>query len=69
MAELRSHGIVREADRFERPAAGPWTYGQQQLGFNSGSPIFRWRWAWASCNGSMRSWLSKIEKSNATGIS
>ena len=26
MAELRSHGIVREAVRFERPAAGPWVY-------------------------------------------
>jgi hypothetical protein len=24
MAELCSHGIVREAERFERPAAGPW---------------------------------------------
>ena len=23
MAELRSHGIVREAERFEHPAAGP----------------------------------------------
>ena len=34
MAELRSHGIVREAVRFERPAAGPWVYEQQQLGFN-----------------------------------
>jgi UDP-4-amino-4,6-dideoxy-N-acetyl-beta-L-altrosamine transaminase len=34
MAELRSHGIVREADRFERPAAGSWVYEQQQLGFN-----------------------------------
>jgi len=34
MAELRSHGIVREAERFERPAAGPWAYEQQQLGFN-----------------------------------
>lgn len=34
MAELRSHGIVREADRFEQPAAGPWVYEQQQLGFN-----------------------------------
>ncbi len=34
MAELRSHGIVREADRFERSAAGPWVYEQQQLGFN-----------------------------------
>lgn len=34
MTELRSHGIVREPDRFERPAAGPWAYEQQQLGFN-----------------------------------
>ena len=34
MAELRSHGIVREPERFERPAAGPWVYEQQQLGFN-----------------------------------
>ena len=34
MAELRSHGLVREAERFERPAAGPWMYEQQQLGFN-----------------------------------
>ena len=34
MAELRSHGIVREVERFERPAVGPWVYEQQQLGFN-----------------------------------
>jgi UDP-4-amino-4,6-dideoxy-N-acetyl-beta-L-altrosamine transaminase len=34
VAELRSHGIVREAERFARPAAGPWVYEQQQLGFN-----------------------------------
>ena len=34
MEELRSHGIVREAERFERPAVGPWVYEQQQLGFN-----------------------------------
>ena len=34
MEELRSHGIVREAERFEQPAAGPWVYEQQQLGFN-----------------------------------
>lgn len=34
MAELRSHGIVREVERFERPASGPWAYEQQQLGFN-----------------------------------
>lgn len=34
MVELRSHGIVREPERFEEPAAGPWVYEQQQLGFN-----------------------------------
>jgi len=34
MAELRSHGIVREAERFKQIAAGPWVYEQQQLGFN-----------------------------------
>ena len=34
MSELRSHGIVREAERFELPAAGHWVYEQQQLGFN-----------------------------------
>jgi len=34
MAELRSHGIVREAERFENHPAGPWVYEQQQLGFN-----------------------------------
>jgi len=34
MAELRSHGIVRDVERFEKPAAGPWVYEQQQLGFN-----------------------------------
>lgn len=34
MAELRSHGIVRDVERFERPASGPWVYEQQQLGFN-----------------------------------
>lgn len=34
MSELRSHGIVRESARFEQPAAGPWVYEQQQLGFN-----------------------------------
>jgi UDP-4-amino-4,6-dideoxy-N-acetyl-beta-L-altrosamine transaminase len=34
MAELRGHGIVRDPERFERPAAGPWTYEQQMLGFN-----------------------------------
>lgn len=34
MEELRSHGIVREPERFERLAAGPWVYEQQQLGYN-----------------------------------
>lgn len=34
MAELRSHGIVREPERFESPPAGPWAYEQQQLGYN-----------------------------------
>jgi len=34
MAELRSHGIVREPERFGQPPAGPWVYEQQQLGFN-----------------------------------
>jgi UDP-4-amino-4,6-dideoxy-N-acetyl-beta-L-altrosamine transaminase len=34
MAELRSHGIVREQERFEQPPAGPWVYEQQRLGFN-----------------------------------
>jgi UDP-4-amino-4,6-dideoxy-N-acetyl-beta-L-altrosamine transaminase len=34
MAELRSHGIVRDTNRFTQPAAGPWVYEQQQLGFN-----------------------------------
>ncbi|QBE67839.1 hypothetical protein SynWH8101_0227 [Synechococcus sp. WH 8101] len=34
MTELRSHGIVRDAERFEQPAVGPWVYEQQQLGFN-----------------------------------
>ena len=34
MTELRSHGIVREPERFEHLPAGPWIYEQQQLGFN-----------------------------------
>lgn len=34
MVELRSHGIVRETERFKLEAAGPWAYEQQQLGFN-----------------------------------
>ena len=34
MSYLRNHGIVREAERFERPALGSWVYEQQYLGFN-----------------------------------
>ncbi len=34
MADLRSHGITKEVARFERPAPGPWSYEQQELGFN-----------------------------------
>jgi len=34
MAELRSHGITKDPERFEQPAPGPWSYEQQQLGFN-----------------------------------
>ena len=34
MGELRSHGIVRDPDRFEQSFTGPWMYEQQQLGFN-----------------------------------
>ena len=34
MADLRSHGITKDSQRFERPAPGPWSYEQQELGFN-----------------------------------
>ncbi|WP_347330273.1 UDP-4-amino-4,6-dideoxy-N-acetyl-beta-L-altrosamine transaminase [Marinimicrobium locisalis] len=34
MAELRSHGIVREPERMAFQADGPWYYEQQALGFN-----------------------------------
>ena len=34
MAELRSHGITKDPESFELPAAGPWSYEQQKLGFN-----------------------------------
>ena len=34
MADLRSHGITKEEARFERPSPGPWSYEQQELGFN-----------------------------------
>ena len=34
MSVLRSHGIIKNQDQFELPAAGPWSYEQQSLGFN-----------------------------------
>ena len=34
MMDLRSHGITKDLQRFERPAQGPWSYEQQDLGFN-----------------------------------
>lgn len=34
MVDLRSHGIVRDPERFEQQAAGLWVYEQQQLGYN-----------------------------------
>lgn len=34
MADLRSHGITKDETRFERPSPGPWSYEQQDLGFN-----------------------------------
>ena len=34
MSILRSHGITKDHDQFERRAAGPWSYEQQRLGFN-----------------------------------
>lgn len=34
MTELRSHGITRDSNRFERTSPGPWSYEQQELGFN-----------------------------------
>ncbi|WP_239420363.1 UDP-4-amino-4,6-dideoxy-N-acetyl-beta-L-altrosamine transaminase [Synechococcus sp. KORDI-100] len=34
MYELRSHGITKDLNRFERIAPGPWSYEQQHLGFN-----------------------------------
>ncbi len=34
MADLRSHGITKDESRFELPAQGPWSYEQQDLGFN-----------------------------------
>ena len=34
MADLRSHGITKDKNRFEYSAPGPWSYEQQELGFN-----------------------------------
>ena len=34
MAQLRSHGIIKDAKRFEHQPAGPWSYEQQDLGYN-----------------------------------
>ena len=34
MADLRSHGIVKDNQRFRSLPAGPWSYEQQLLGFN-----------------------------------
>ena len=34
MTDLRSHGITKDEVRFERTAPGPWSYEQQDLGFN-----------------------------------
>jgi dTDP-4-amino-4,6-dideoxygalactose transaminase len=34
MADLRSHGITKDPERFERPAPGAWAYEQQELGYN-----------------------------------
>ena len=34
MIDLRSHGITKDPQRFENPAPGPWSYEQQNLGFN-----------------------------------
>ena len=34
MEELRSHGIVRDRERFQLKDAGSWVYEQQELGFN-----------------------------------
>jgi UDP-4-amino-4,6-dideoxy-N-acetyl-beta-L-altrosamine transaminase len=34
MAALRTHGITRDAAKFEQPDAGAWHYEQQALGYN-----------------------------------
>ncbi len=34
LIDLRSHGIIKENSRLERSSPGPWSYEQQELGFN-----------------------------------
>ena len=34
MQQLRSHGVTKNTSEFQFPAAGPWSYEQQTLGFN-----------------------------------
>jgi len=34
MADLRSHGIIKDQSKFERMSAGSWAYEQHELGFN-----------------------------------
>lgn len=34
MADLRSHAITKDEKRFELPSPGPWSFEQQDLGFN-----------------------------------
>ena len=34
MLRMRSHGITKDESRYERPPLGPWSYEQQELGFN-----------------------------------
>ena len=34
MVDLRSHGITKDENRFEFSSPGPWSYEQQDLGFN-----------------------------------
>jgi dTDP-4-amino-4,6-dideoxygalactose transaminase len=68
MAELPSHGIVREAERFERPAAGTWDYEQQQqLGFNYRITDIQAALSLSQLPRSMRSWPSATSSCSATG--
>ena len=34
MSDLRCHGITKDSTRFEQATPGPWSYEQQELGFN-----------------------------------